>query len=182
MNHQWHYGDGPDRPPTSVHLTIDRFRQGDAPASIFFNIFAARFYISELATLNGRGVLFAIVDDAKIAAPLAVIAEVVDSFADVAWHEASLTTQVGKNRIYVQPSARVGWAQLLDTVPRDPTAALPMHDIRDCSFLTDPSDQDILALDNSPRRTGSTSFAALWTHWTSLNPTSSARASNTASW
>ena len=27
---QWHYGDGPDRPPTSVHMSVDGFRQGDA--------------------------------------------------------------------------------------------------------------------------------------------------------
>ena len=66
---QWHYRDGPDRPPTSVHMSIDRFRQGDAPASIFFNILAPRIYRRQLATLNGRGVLFAIVDDVKITAP-----------------------------------------------------------------------------------------------------------------
>ncbi len=65
---QWHYGDGSDRPPTNVHMSIVGFRQGDAPVSIFFNILAAIIYRKQLATLNGRGVLFAIVDDAKIAA------------------------------------------------------------------------------------------------------------------
>jgi len=45
----------------------------------------------------------------KIAAPLNVIEEIMDSFADVAWHEAGLTTQVVKNRIYVQPTACEGW-------------------------------------------------------------------------
>jgi len=89
---QWHYGDGPDRPPTSVHMYVDGFRQGDVPASIFFNILAARIYRRQLATLSGRGVLFAIVDDVKIAAQPAVIAEIVDTFAEVAWHEAGLTT------------------------------------------------------------------------------------------
>ena len=39
---QWHYGYGPNRPPTSVHTSIDCFRQGDAPASVFFNILVAR--------------------------------------------------------------------------------------------------------------------------------------------
>jgi hypothetical protein len=39
---RWHYGDGPDRPPTSAHMSIDSFRRGDAPSSIFFNILAAR--------------------------------------------------------------------------------------------------------------------------------------------
>ena len=65
-------------------MSVDGFRQGAAPASIFFNILAARIYRRQLATLNGRGVLFAIVDDVKIAAPSAVIAEIVDTFAEVA--------------------------------------------------------------------------------------------------
>ena len=52
---QWDYGDGPDRPPTSVHMFVEGFRQGDAPASIFFNILAARIYRRQLATLDGRG-------------------------------------------------------------------------------------------------------------------------------
>jgi hypothetical protein len=38
----WHYGDGPDRPPTSVHMSSDVFRQEDALASIFSNLLAAR--------------------------------------------------------------------------------------------------------------------------------------------
>ena len=63
-----------------------------------------------MATLNDRGVLFAIVYDVKIAASPVGIAEIVDTFAGVAWHESGLTTQVVKNRIYVQPSARFGWA------------------------------------------------------------------------
>jgi hypothetical protein len=63
VKHQWHYGDGPSCPPTSVHMSIDGFRQGDALASIFFNILAAMIYRRQLPTLNGRGVLFAIVDD-----------------------------------------------------------------------------------------------------------------------
>ena len=79
-------------------------------------------------------------DDVKIAAPLAVIAEIVDTFSKVVWHEAGLSTQVVKNRIYVQPSAREGWCQLLDITPRDLAAALPIHDIPDGSFLTDPTD------------------------------------------
>jgi hypothetical protein len=65
-------------------MYVDGFRQGDAPASIFFNILAARIYRRQLATLNERGVLFAIVDDVKIAALLAVITEIVDTFSEVA--------------------------------------------------------------------------------------------------
>jgi hypothetical protein len=71
---KWHYEDGLDRPPTSVHMSIDGFSQKDAPASIFFNILAVKFYIRQPATLYGREALFAIVYDFKIAAPRAVIA------------------------------------------------------------------------------------------------------------
>jgi len=96
-------------PPISCHMSIDGLRQGDAPATVFFNILAARIYRKQLATLDGRGVLFVVADDVKIGAPPNVIGEIVDSFADIAWHEAGLTTQVVKNMIYVQPSAREGW-------------------------------------------------------------------------
>ncbi len=96
---QWHYGDGPDRPPTSCHMSIDGLRQVDAPATVFFNILAARIYKKQLAVLDGRGVLFAIADDVKIAAPPTVIENIVDSFAGIAWNEAGLTTQVVKNMI-----------------------------------------------------------------------------------
>ena len=93
-----------------------------------------------MATLNGREVLFAIADDVKIAAPPNVIEEIVDSFANVAWHEAGLTTQVVKSMIYVRPTAREGWIRFLEETPRNPLAALPIHDIPDGSFFTDPSD------------------------------------------
>ena len=106
---QCHFGNGPDRPPASVHMSVDGFIQGDAPTSIFFIILAARIFMKQLASLNGRGVLFAIVGDVKIAAHATVIAEIVDSFVEVAWQVAGLSTQVVKNRIYVQPSARFGW-------------------------------------------------------------------------
>ena len=41
---RWHYGDGPDRPPTSCHMSAYGMRQGDAPASVYFNILVARVY------------------------------------------------------------------------------------------------------------------------------------------
>jgi hypothetical protein len=85
--------------------------------------------------------VFAKADDVKIAAPPAVIAEIVDTFSEVAWHEAGLSTQVIiKNRIYVQPAARDEWCHFLDSTPRDHLAVLPIHDIPDGSFLSDPSD------------------------------------------
>ncbi len=80
-------------------MSIDGLRQGDAPATTYFNILAARIYRKQLATLNGRGVLFAIADDVKIAAPPCVINAIVEAFTDVAWHEAGLTTHVVKNKI-----------------------------------------------------------------------------------
>ena len=143
---QWHYGDGPNRPPTSVHMYVDGFRQGDGPATIYFNILAAIIYRKHLATLDGRGVLFAIADDVKIAATPSVIVEIVDTFADIAWHEAGLTTQPIKNLIFVQPLARVGWVQFLDNVHKDATASLPLHNIPDGISLSDPIDPDSMRL------------------------------------
>jgi hypothetical protein len=98
---QWHYGDGPDRPPTSCHMSIDGPRQGDAPASVYFSILVARAYRKELATLDGRGVLFAVADDLRVLGPLEVIGEFVEEFPKVAWEEAGLTTETAKNRIFV---------------------------------------------------------------------------------
>jgi hypothetical protein len=121
-------------------MSIDGLGQGDAPATVFFIILASRIYRKHLATLDGRGVLFAISDDVKIGAPPNVIGEIVDSYADIAWNEAGLTTRVVKNIIYVQPSAREGWTKFVADTPRNPTAALPIHDILDGDFLTDPSD------------------------------------------
>ena len=112
-------------------MYIDGFRQGDGPATVYFNILAVRIYRKQLATLDGRGVLFAIADDVKIAAPPSVIAEIVENFANIALHEAGLTTLPIKNRIYVQPSARGGWVQFLDSIPMNATASLPIHNIPD---------------------------------------------------
>ena len=139
---QCNYGDGPHRPPISVHRSIDGFGRGVAPASIYLNILAARIYRKELATRNGRRVLFTIVDDVKIAAPPADIAEIVDSLAEVACQVARLITQMIKNRIYVQPSVRSGWTEFLESTPRNPIALLPIHDIPEGSLSSDPSDPD----------------------------------------
>ena len=140
---QWHYGNGPDRPPTSCHMSVEGFRQGDAPATVYFNILVARVYRRLLAVLDGRGVLFAIADDVKTAAPPDVTGEIVAVFADIAWKEAGLKTQPKKNRIYVQPSAQDDWAYYLETTPRttDPEV-LCIHDIPDGSFLEVEGDTD----------------------------------------
>jgi hypothetical protein len=42
--------------------------------------------------------------------------------------------------IYVQPLARDGWIKFLAETPRNPLAALPIHDIPDGNLLNDPSD------------------------------------------
>jgi hypothetical protein len=39
---QWHFGIGPDQPPTSIHRSGDGLRQWETAASVFFNILPAR--------------------------------------------------------------------------------------------------------------------------------------------
>ena len=73
-------------------MPIDGLRQGDAPATVYFDILVARVYIKHLALLDGRGVLFAVADDLRILAPPTVIREVVEVFLETAWEEASLAT------------------------------------------------------------------------------------------
>ena len=121
---QWHYGDGPNRPPTSCHMSIDGLRQGYAPVTVYFNILVARVYRKQLATLDGRGVLFAVADDLRVMGPPEVIGEIVEAFPKVAWEEAGLTTQTAKNRICVQPSARNGWRSFLESTPRNSSLSL----------------------------------------------------------
>ena len=123
-------------------MSIDGLKQGDAPDTVYFNILVARVYKKQLALLDGRGVLFAVSNDLRILAPPGVICEVVEVFPETAWEKAGLTTQTQKNMIYVQPSARNEWRQLLDSTPRDPSRPLQIHCILDGSSLTDDSDPD----------------------------------------
>jgi hypothetical protein len=39
---KWHYGNGADRPATSFHMSCEGLRQGDALATVYFNVLAAR--------------------------------------------------------------------------------------------------------------------------------------------
>ncbi len=39
---QWLYGNGVDRPATSFHLSCEGLGQGDAPATVYFNVLAAK--------------------------------------------------------------------------------------------------------------------------------------------
>ena len=103
---QWHFGNGPDQPPTSMHMSIDGLRQGETAPNVFFNILASRLYRAFMKILNGRGILLDIAYDVKICAPPYVLAEIVGKLPALAMSEAGLTTRTSKNRIYVQPSAR----------------------------------------------------------------------------
>ena len=103
---QCHYGNGPDRPATTFHMSCEGLSQGDAPTIVYFNVLASRVYKKQLRIMDGRGVLFAVADDVKLLGPPEVIAEMAEGFPILAWEEAGLTTQTVKNRIYVQPSAQ----------------------------------------------------------------------------
>jgi hypothetical protein len=87
---QWHYGNGAGRPPTSFHMSCEGLRQGDAPATVYFNVLAARIYRKQLQLLDGRGVLFAVADDVKILRPPEVVKELAEGFLALAWEEAGL--------------------------------------------------------------------------------------------
>ena len=59
-------------------MSIDILRQGDAPATVYFKILVARAYKKQIATLDGRDVLFAVADDLRVMAPTPkVIGEIV---------------------------------------------------------------------------------------------------------
>jgi len=51
---QWHFGNGPDRPATSFHMSCEGLGQGDAPATVYLNVLAARVYRKQLHALDGR--------------------------------------------------------------------------------------------------------------------------------
>ena len=97
---QGNFGNGPNCPATNFHLSCEGLRQGDAPATVYFNILASRVYKKQMVLLNGRGLLFAFADNVKILAPLVVIKELVEIFPTIAWEDAGLTTQTFKNRIF----------------------------------------------------------------------------------
>ena len=89
---QWHYGNGPDRPATSFHMSCEGLVQGDAPATSYFNVLASRVYMKQIRMLDGRGVLFAVADDVKLLGPSRIITKMAKGFPTLAWEEAGLTT------------------------------------------------------------------------------------------
>ncbi len=92
--------------------------------------------------MSGRGAIFAIADDVMILAPSVAIRELAESFAILAWEAAGLTTQIVKNRIFVQHSARATWGHYLNSSPRNSLTELPVHDIPDEVEMVDPFDLD----------------------------------------
>jgi len=42
VTNKWNFGNGRDRPPTGVKFSREGLRKWDAPASVYFNILAAR--------------------------------------------------------------------------------------------------------------------------------------------
>ena len=87
---QWHFGNGPDQPPTSLHGSGDGLRQGETMANVIFNILAARLYMAFMKIIGDRGVFFAIADDVKIARPPSNLAEIVAQLLGLAMSEAGL--------------------------------------------------------------------------------------------
>ncbi len=92
---------------TNFQMSCEGLRQGDAPATFYFNVLAARVYRKQLQALDGRGVLFAMADDVKILEPPDVIKEMAEGFPTLAWEEEGLTTQTVKNHIFVRSSTQV---------------------------------------------------------------------------
>jgi hypothetical protein len=90
---KWDFGSGPDKPATTFHMSCEGLMQGDAPATVYFNVMATRIYMKQLRVLDGRGVLFVVADDVKILGPPEVIKEMAEGFPTLAWEEAGLTTQ-----------------------------------------------------------------------------------------
>jgi hypothetical protein len=116
-------------------MSCEGLRQGDAPASVYFNVLIARVYMMQIALLAGRGALFAVADDVKILAPPSFFAEVDEGFPALAWNEAGLKTQSVKNILFIQPSVQAGWNLFLCSTLRNSSSDLHVHDIPDGSEL-----------------------------------------------
>jgi hypothetical protein len=77
------------------------------PATLYFNVLAARVYKKQLRILDGKGGVFAVAKDVRILGPSEVIKEMAEGFPTLAREEAGMTTQTAKKRIYVKSSAQV---------------------------------------------------------------------------
>ncbi len=68
-------------------MSCERLRQGDAPATVYFDVLAARVYRKQLRILDGKGVLIVVADNVKIMGPPEVIKEMAEGFPTLAWEE-----------------------------------------------------------------------------------------------
>ncbi len=66
---QWHFGNCLDIHPTSLQMSWEDLRQGDAPASVYFKVLIARVHMKHIALLAGRGVVFTVAHGVKITSP-----------------------------------------------------------------------------------------------------------------
>jgi hypothetical protein len=131
-----------DRPATSFRMFCEGLKQGDAPATVCFNVLATRVYMRQLRMMYGKGVLFTVADDVKILDIPEVITEMAEGFPTLAWEKSGLTTQTAKNRIYVQSSTQTNWCRFLDLTPRNARSELPVHAIPYGNERVDPFDPD----------------------------------------
>jgi len=88
---QWHFGNGPDQPPTSCHMSWEGPRKGETTANVFFNIVAARLYRAFTKILIS-GILLGLADDCNILGPLEVVNKTAQQLHALAMSEAGLTT------------------------------------------------------------------------------------------
>ncbi len=100
-------------------MSCEGLGRGDAPATVYFNVLAARVYRKQLRILDGKGVLFAIADDVEILGPPEVIQKLVEGFPTPAWEKACMTTHTVKNRSYGQSSTQASWSRFMDLTPRN---------------------------------------------------------------
>jgi hypothetical protein len=89
---QWHFGNGPDQPPTSIHWLGKELRQRETTTNVFFNILVSRFYRAFSKILDGRGILLGLADDCNILAPPEVLNEVVQQIPALAMSKPGLTS------------------------------------------------------------------------------------------
>ena len=135
---QWYFGNGPYRLATNFHISCGGLiRQGNAPATIYFNALATRVYRKHLVLMKGREILFAITDDLNILAPPVVIRELAESFPTIALEEASGPNHSNSQELphlrLAHSSSKVGTQHGLNPPARNSLTELPVHDIPDGS-------------------------------------------------
>ncbi len=68
-------------------MSSEGLKQGDVPATVYFNVLVDKVYMKQMRILNGRGVLFAVADDVKILGPPEVIKKMAEGFPTLSWEE-----------------------------------------------------------------------------------------------